>query len=231
MKTTTTVKRRDRRSPSLTAAAAVAGFTLVAVAGCTGGSTSAKDESYTTRDVTDGTTAFVVVDNPGDGPTLTYGKDSSVKLLDVKTDGKTYAFKDMNANGTLDAWEDWRKPAADRAKDLASQMSIEQVAGLMLFSSHERSPQDGLTDAQKKYLSESNLRAVLNAADSDAKVTVPWVNAMQAYVETLTGDSTVYVPVNFASDPRSTAGSGGYNAEGADISRWPSNLGLVATFD
>ena len=88
-------------------------------------------------------------------------------------------------------------------------MSIEQIAGLMLFSSHERSPQDGLTDAQKTYLSESNLRAVLNAAGSDAKVTVPWVNSMQAYVETLATADTPYVPVNFASDPRSTAGSGG----------------------
>lgn len=231
MKTTTTVTRHGRRSSSLTAAAAVAGFTLVAVAGCTGGSTSAKDASYTTRDATDGTTAFVVVDNPGDGPTLTYGKDSGIKLLDVKTDGKTYAFKDMNGNGTLDTWEDWRVAPADRAADLASQMSIEQIAGLMLFSSHERSPQDGLTDPQKKYLSESNLRAVLNAAGSDAKVTVPWVNAMQAYVETLATADTPYVPVNFASDPRSTAGSGGYNAEGADISRWPSNLGLAATFN
>lgn len=231
MKTTTTVTRRDRRSSSFTAAAAVAGFALVAVAGCTSGSTSAKDTSYTTRDVTDGTTAFVVVDNPGDGKTLSYGKDSGITLLEEKVDGKTYAFKDMNANGTLDAWEDWRKPAADRAKDLASQMSIEQVAGLMLFSSHERSPQDGLTDPQKTYLSESNLRAVLNAAGSDAKVTVPWVNSMQAYVETLATADTPYVPVNFASDPRSTAGADDYNADGADISRWPSNLGLAATFD
>lgn len=236
MKTTTTARRLDRRSPSVKAAAAVAGFALVALAGCTAESTTDKEEtakpdSYTTRDVTDGTTSFVVVDNPGDGATLSYGKDSGITLLDETVDGKTFAFKDMNANGKLDAWEDWRKPAADRAADLASQMSIEQVAGLMLFSSHERSPQDGLTDAQKTYLSESNLRAVLNAAGSDAEVTVPWVNAMQAYVETLATADTPYVPVNFASDPRSTAGSGGYNADGADISRWPSNLGLAATFN
>jgi beta-glucosidase len=236
MKTTTTARRLDRRSPSVKAAAAVAGLALVALAGCTAENTTpneetAKPESYTTRDVTDGTTAFVVVDNPGDGPTLSYGKDSGIKLLDETVDGKTVAFKDMNANGKLDTWEDWRKPATDRAKDLASQMSIEQVAGLMLFSSHERSPQDGLTDAQKKYLSESNLRAVLNAAGSDAKVTVPWVNSMQAYVETLASADTPYVPVNFASDPRSTAGAEDYNAGGADISRWPSNLGLAATFD
>ncbi|GMA34777.1 hypothetical protein GCM10025876_09810 [Demequina litorisediminis] len=73
---------------------------------------------------------------------------------------------------------------------------------------------------------------MLNAAGSDAEVTVPWVNEMQAFVETLATEDTPYVPVNFASDPRSEAATGGvYNADGADISRWPSNLGLAATFD
>lgn len=234
MKTTTTA-RLGRRSPSVKAAAAVAGLALVTLAGCTAATTEDEEETttdaYVTREVSDGTTDFVVVDNPGDGPTLSYGAESGIALLDEEIDGATYAFKDMNANGELDVWEDWRVDASERAADLSSTMSIEQIAGLMLFSSHERSPQDGLTDAQKTYLSESNLRAVLNAAGSDAEVTVPWVNAMQAYVETLATDETPYVPVNFASDPRSTAGSGGYNAEGADISRWPSNLGLAATFD
>lgn len=192
---------------------------------------TAQPAMYETREVTDGKTAFVVVDNPGDGATLSYGVDSGVTLLDEVVDGSTYAFKDMNANGELDTWEDWRLESSERAAGLASQMSIEQIAGLMLFSSHERSPADGLTEAQETYLSESNLRAVLNAAGSNADETVPWVNAMQAYVETLATADAPYVPVNFASDPRSTAGSGGYNAEGVDISRWPLNLGLASTFD
>jgi len=211
------------------------GMTLT-LAACTNNNSddltpTAQPASYETREVADGTTTFTVVDNPGDGPTLSYGSESGVTLLEEVVDGSTYAFKDMNANGTLDTWEDWRLDSTARAADLASQMSIEQIAGLMLFSSHERSPADGLTEAQETYLSESNLRAVLNAAGSEAETTVSWVNAMQAYVETLAAEDTPYVPVNFASDPRSTAGSGGYNAEGADISRWPSNLGLAATFD
>ncbi|MDE0573608.1 glycoside hydrolase family 3 C-terminal domain-containing protein [Demequina sp. B12] len=216
------------------------GIFALAVAGCSTDNgdtdTTPSDEptvaagDYTTREVSDGTTDFVVVENP-DGTTLSYSAEGGVELLEEEIDGSTYAFKDMNGNGELDTWEDWREDSEVRATDLASQMSIEQIAGLMLFSSHERSPADGLTDAQKTYLEESNLRAVLNAAGSDAGVTVPWVNEMQAYVETLATEDTPYVPVNFASDPRSTAGSGGYNADGADISRWPSNLGLAATFD
>ncbi|MDF2847866.1 MAG: glycoside hydrolase family 3 protein [Oerskovia sp.] len=216
-------------------AAALSAIALIAVAGCTSG-TSDENESkggnaFTTREVTDGKTDFVVVTNPGDGPVLSYGADSGIELLTEEVDGKKSAFKDMNGNGTLDTWEDWRVPAKDRAADLAQEMSVEQIAGLMLFSSHERSQVDGLTDAQKEYLKDSNLRNVLHAGASDADATVKWANAMQAYTETLAAEGTPYVPVNFASDPRSTAGSGGYNAEGADISRWPSNLGLAATFN
>ncbi|MGO2740453.1 MAG: glycoside hydrolase family 3 N-terminal domain-containing protein, partial [Cellulosimicrobium funkei] len=124
-----------------------------------------------------------------------------------------------------------REPAEERAAALAEELTIEQISGLMLFSSHERSQADGLTDAQKEYLTDSHLRNVLHAGPSDVEATVTWANEMQAYAESLATADEPYVPVNFASDPRSTAGSGGYNAEGADISRWPSNLGLAATFD
>ncbi|MBN9215565.1 MAG: glycoside hydrolase family 3 [Microbacterium sp. SCN 70-200] len=210
--------------------AAITGIGLaITLSGCTFG--EAEASTYTTREVSDGTTDFVVVENPNGGAQLSYGAEGGIELLEVEDGGATLAFKDMNANGELDTWEDWRVDSSERAADLAADMSIEQIAGLMLFSSHERSPADGLTDAQKTYLDESNLRAVLNAAGSNADETVPWVNEMQAYVETLATADTPYVPVNFASDPRSTAGSGGYNADGADISRWPSNLGLAATFN
>ena len=52
-----------------------------------------------------------------------------------------YAFKDLNRNGRLDIYEDWRIAPEERAADLASQISIEQIAGLMLYSSHTRIPQ------------------------------------------------------------------------------------------
>lgn len=230
---TTTAGRIRGGSAGARATAAFAGLAVLALAGCTAG--TPEDDStgnaFTTREVTDGTTAFVVVDNPGDGPTLSYGADSGVELLTEEVDGAEQAFKDMNANGTLDVWEDWRETPQVRAAALAEDLSIEQIAGLMLFSSHERSPADGLTPAQKTYLEESRLRNVLNAGPNDVDANVTWSNAMQAHAESLADEDEPYVPVNFSSDPRSTAGSGGYNSEGDDISRWPSNLGLAATFD
>src|ERR1700722_9140120 len=83
----------------------------------------------------DDTSGIVLVKNPN-GPTLGYSSKSGVKILTV--DG--LAFKDLNKNGKLDKYEDWRLPVAERAKDLASKLSVEQIAGLMLYSAHQAIP-------------------------------------------------------------------------------------------
>ncbi|QDA62414.1 glycoside hydrolase family 3 protein [Hymenobacter jejuensis] len=44
-------------------------------------------------------------------------------------------FKDLNKNGKLDKYEDWRLPAEARAQDLLSKMSVEEKVGFMLISS------------------------------------------------------------------------------------------------
>ncbi|HLO82133.1 MAG TPA: glycoside hydrolase family 3 N-terminal domain-containing protein [Chitinophagaceae bacterium] len=44
-------------------------------------------------------------------------------------------FKDLNRNGQLDPYEDWRLSYDLRAKDLLSKMSVEQKVGFMLISS------------------------------------------------------------------------------------------------
>ncbi|WP_156160561.1 glycoside hydrolase family 3 N-terminal domain-containing protein [Demequina soli] len=230
------------RPMQIRGAAAFAGLGIaITLAGCSGTSSddasssadaSAAGGSYTTREVTDGKTSFVEVTNPNGGATLSYGADSGITLLEEEVDGSTLAFKDINKNGTLDTFEDWRVDAKDRAADYADDLTIEQISGMMLFSSHERSPADGLTDAQKEYLDASHLRNVLNAGGSDVAENVTWVNAMQAYVESLGTAETPYVPANFSSDPRSEAQSGStYTETGAGVSLWPSVLGLAATFD
>ena len=43
-------------------------------------------------------------------------------------------FKDLNKNGKLDKYEDWRLPADVRAKDLLSKMTMEEKVGFMLIS-------------------------------------------------------------------------------------------------
>ncbi len=152
--------------------ALVTGFGLaLTLAGCTSG--SEEPAAYTSRDATDGTTDFVVIENPHGGATLSYSADSSIEILEVEENGSTYAFKDLNGNDELDTFEDWRVTPAERAAAYAETLTAEQISGLMLFSSHERSPGDGLTDAQKTYLSEDNLRNVLTPVVRTSRRTSP----------------------------------------------------------
>jgi beta-glucosidase len=43
------------------------------------------------------------------------------------------SFKDLNDNGRLDTYEDWRQPVQARVDDLVGQMTLEEQAGLMLI--------------------------------------------------------------------------------------------------
>ena len=169
-----------------------------------------------------------------------------MQLLEI--DG--YAFKDLNRNGSLDPYEDWRLPVSERAADLASRMSVEQIAGLMLYSGHQRIPGGGfgsggtyggksleesgaassdLTDQQKAFLTDDNLRHVLMTSVESPAVAAQWNNNVQALVEGL----GLGIPANNSSDPRHEAESDEEYTLGAggDISRWPNSLGLAATFD
>lgn len=174
-----------------------------------------------------------------DGPTLGY--TSAAILYD---DG--YAFKDLSRNGQLDPYEDWRLPSDVRARDLATRLSIEQIAGLMLYSSHQAIPGSAygfgaatysdpghkswdLTDQQKKFLAEDNLRAVLVTSVESPEVAARWNNNVQAFVEAI----GLGIPANNSSDPRNeTAATAEFNmGAGGQISLWPTPLGLAASFD
>lgn len=160
-----------------------------------------------------------------DGPTLSYSPQSGVKLL--TEDG--YAFKDLNRNDSLDAYEDWRLTPQERAADLASKLSKEEIAGLMLYSSHQAVPSAELTEDQKKFLSKDHLRAVLITSVESPRTAAQWNNRMQAFIEGLDHG----IPANTSSDPRHEAkATTEYNAgAGGHISQWPTSLGLAATFD
>ncbi|MFN3999997.1 glycoside hydrolase family 3 protein [Algoriphagus sp.] len=46
----------------------------------------------------------------------------------------SFKFKDLNKNGTLDPYEDWRLPVDQRINDLIAQMTLEEKVGFMLIS-------------------------------------------------------------------------------------------------
>ena len=159
------------------------------------------------------------------GQTLGYSPASGVQIL---TKGG-YAFKDLNRNGKVDVYEDWRKDPLARAKDLASQLSVDEIAGMMLYSAHQAINGPDITPAQKKFLEEDNLRAVLMTSVSSPADAAKWNNNVQAFVEGF-GHG---VPANNSSDPRHGArATAEFDAgNGGTISMWPSSLGMAATFD
>lgn len=189
---------------------------------------------------------FVQISNT-DGSTLGYTPESGVRILTVDR----YAFKDLNKNEALDAYEDWRLPVNVRATDLAKQMSLEDIAGLMLYSSHQSLPgasrgwgassyggkpfaesnakASDLSDEQKKFLNDDHLRHVLITTVESPAVAAQWNNNAQAFAEGL----YLGIPVNTSSDPRHGSDSHAeFNAgAGGDISMWPGTLGIAASFD
>jgi len=174
--------------------------------------------------------------NQSAGATLGYSPASGVSIL--KVDG--LAFKDLNRNGRLDIYEDWRQSAQKRAADLASQMSLEQICGLMMYSSAQTVNSAELTPKHKRLLEKDNIRHMLIAAVSDPATAAAWSNAVQAFCEA----APLGIPSNNSTDPRNytngTANMNNYKpehdgefnpAEGSDISKWPREMGLAATFD
>src|SRR5699024_8502919 len=88
-----------------------------------------------------------------------------------------------------------------------------------------------MTDDKRDYLISSDLRNVLHACPMSVEDSVQWTDQMQNFVEVIGTETVLMDHVNISSDPRSTASDDAtYNTEG-DISRWPSNLGMAATFN
>lgn len=189
---------------------------------------------------------FKLINNEG-GQSLGYSPTSGVKILTVDQ----LAFKDLNKNGKLDPYEDWRLPVDERAKDLASKLSVEQIAGLMLYSGHQAIPAgpggpfggtynskpfkesgakpSDLTDQQTKFLTNDNLRHVLITSVESPAVAAQWNNNAQALVEGI----GLGIPANNSSDPRHGSDSyAEFNAgAGGKISMWPGTVGIAASFD
>lgn len=202
-------------------------------------------EGKWTKESKDG---YVIIHNPG-GKDLGLAKDTRVQL--ITEDG--LAFKDFLGTGKLAPYEDWRLPAKERAKDLAARLSIEEIAGLMLYSAHQVIPACGpqaetfegtyhgkkfmesgakswdLTDQQREFLLKDKVRHVLILELKDTETAVRWNNNLQALAE----NDGFGIPANNSSDPRHSVGSTAeYIAQtGEPISKWANGIGLTAAFD
>ena len=179
---------------------------------CAGSALAEDGKKYTETKTKDG---WIQVEQEG-GPTLGYDSKSGITLIEV--DG--YAFKDLDKDGELDPYEDWRLDAATRAADIASKLDSDAIMPLMLhgdLSSIEADGSDaGIRGASIKFsdLVKSGMRNALNrgAATIDARIQAKWINNVQALAEKL----PMGIPVNISANPSLQYGE---------------DLALAATFD
>ncbi len=170
------------------------------------------------------------------------------RVVDIlRVDGAL--FKDLDKNGKLDPYEDWRLPVAERVDDLVSRMTLEEKAGLMVGPSlpmgpggavseqpvYGRNPfsggpvamvSPGTTDA----LYKRHIVQFINREDREPKTMATWTNAVQQLAE----GRRLGTPVLFVTNPRNHYGapaSFGIAEAGSAFSQWPGTLGLAATRD
>lgn len=143
---------------------------------------------------------WVKIENEG-GETLGLSQTSGVKI--IEEDG--FAFKDLNQNGSLDVYEDWRKPVEERAQNLAEQMQGEEKA---LMLAHGGWDGDFTTeplaadDATAVYLRAGGRGGVTRAISNGGGAHAKWANAIQEVAE-----SCLYgIPAMISIDPSNISG-------------------------
>ncbi len=170
-------------------------------------------------------------------PTVSQSKQPVINARRAKmltVDG--LQFKDLNKNGQLDVYEDWRKPASVRAKDLVAQMTLEEKAGALMHGTLRAGGQLGSIGAGASYDLEANRKAIV-----DAKVN-SFITRLQAAPQVLAEQnnklqelaeaSRLGIPLTISTDPRhhfqyvlgATVGGNGF-------SQWPESLGFAAIND
>jgi beta-glucosidase len=143
------------------------------------------------------------------------------------------SFRDLNKNGILDPYEDFRAPVNERVGDLMGQMSLEEKAG-MLFHTMISINKDG-TLADKKSLmnpvptTEMVVKRNMNHFNvlelPPIRKMVAWVNQVQKMAER----TRLGIPISIASDPRHAfTKNPAASMFAGEFSLWPEQPGFAA---
>ena len=146
------------------------------------------------------------------GPTLGYSPDSGVTILE----DEGFAFKDLNKNGELDPYEDWRLDADARAEDLVAQLSVDDMLPLMLLKEYDMQYNKGSIDSVLFELDNGQRAICTPFVVGTIKEFSNYVNGIQAYVEA----KDFAIPVEICTET------------GLALStEWPNHLTIGATFE
>ena len=142
-------------------------------------------------------------------------------------------FKDLNGDGLLEPYEDWRLLEICRAKDLVSRMTTAQKIGLMsegalFFSSDSAIPASVMASMSTANVRQGLLRPAFGATQSAV-----YVNRLNELAESL----PLGVPVVVGADPGHATNVGMAASGNLEVSAptqftpWPGTLGLGAIND
>lgn len=147
----------------------------------------------------------------------------------ISVDG--FTFKDLDHNGKLDVYEDWRRSPEERARDLVGLMTIEEKAGALM---HGTPPSVGdiRSDWDLAKLGDviggKHINYFISRLARAPRVMAQTNNDVQALGE----KTRLGIPVTFSSDPRNhfqyTAGA---SVAAGSFSQWPETTGLAAIGD
>ncbi|WP_279242287.1 glycoside hydrolase family 3 protein [Candidatus Paraluminiphilus aquimaris] len=154
----------------------------------------------------------------------------------IRADGE--AFRDLNRNGSLDPYEDYRIATADRVEDLLSQMTLEEKVGQMfhppvlvepdpLFRVFLEAMNAGT--AIEELITRKSLTHFNFYGGASPENIAKRLNELQQVAER----TRLGIPLSISSDPVHEVPRGGGIASFtlSGVSKWPSQLGFAAGRD
>lgn len=143
-------------------------------------------------------------------------------------------FRDLDRDGALDPYEDWRLPPTNRAADLLTRLSLAEKAGLMM---HGSAPGGGPTapgaaaynvEAVEAMLKEQGVLTFITRLSIAPRLLAEENNKLQEMAE----EGRWGIPITISSDPRNHFTSlEGASVDASGFSRWPGPLGLASIGD
>jgi beta-glucosidase len=98
-------------------------------------------------------------------------------------------FKDLNANGRLDPYEDWRLPTTTRVDDLVGRMTLVEKAGMLLIATHNPACGGGISPEgraliQTEHMTRFILRSSVVNVPADCTIKLEGFAARKGYGQT-----------------------------------------------
>jgi beta-glucosidase len=147
--------------------------------------------------------------------------------LTVQVDSCT--FKDLNRDGALQPYEDWRLSESARAVDLVARLSTEEKAGYAFHASLPSGDDGYDLAAVRSLVVDRNITSAITRYATTADELAAAHNSLQEIAEL---ETTWGVPLTISTDPRNGfGGEFGASVAGVDFSKWPEQNGFGAIDD